>query len=70
MTTKKRKEYNLLNEHEASTVTGFTVATLRKRRWQELPPRYLKVGAKVFYDRQDLQDYLDSCVINPTQDTK
>ena len=49
----------LLNENKASEVVGFTTATLRKRRWQGLPPRFLKVGSKVYYDRDDLQDFLE-----------
>lgn len=56
----------LLNEHQASEVVGFKVATLRKRRWQGLPPRFLKVGSKVFYDQNDIQNYLDSCVREST----
>ena len=56
----------LLTEQEASAVTGFKVATLRKRRWQGLPPRFLKVGSKVFYDLNDLEDYLHSCVRTST----
>ncbi len=56
----------LLNEALASEVTGFKVATLRKRRWQGLPPRFLKVGSKVFYDQDELQDYLNSCIREST----
>jgi hypothetical protein len=48
----------LLNETQASTVTGFAVKTLRKRRWQGLAPRFLKVGSKVYYDQNDLNAYL------------
>lgn len=59
----------LLNEHSASKLTGFKVATLRKRRWQGLPPRFLKVGSKVFYDRNDLQDFLTNCLRFSTSDT-
>lgn len=58
----------LLNEHSASEVTGFKVATLRKRRWQGLPPRFLKVGSKVFYDRDELQGFLEDCVRSSTSD--
>jgi hypothetical protein len=56
----------LLNEYQASIVTGFRVPTLRKRRWQGLPPQFLKVGGNVFYDYFYLQDYLESCVRNST----
>lgn len=56
----------LLNEQQASEATGFKVATLRKRRWQGLPPRFLKVGSKVFYDANEIQQYLNSCVREST----
>jgi predicted DNA-binding transcriptional regulator AlpA len=56
----------LLNEHQASQATGFKVSTLRKRRWQGLAPRFMKVGSKVFYDLDDIQAYLKSCVREST----
>lgn len=59
----------LLTEQAASEVVGFKVATLRKRRWQGLPPRFLKVGSKVFYDRQDLQEFLNACIQYSTSET-
>ena len=58
----------LLNEQAASEVIGFAVKTLRKRRWQGLPPRFLKVGSKVFYSKEDLQEFLDNCVRSSTSD--
>lgn len=58
----------LLNETQASEVTGFAVKTLRKRRWQGKAPRFLKVGSKVFYDPEELQNFLESCVRNSTSD--
>ncbi|MES2252455.1 MAG: DNA-binding protein [Pseudomonadota bacterium] len=58
----------LLNETKASEVVGFTTATLRKRRWQGLPPRFLKVGSKVYYDHDDLQEFLEGCRRTSTSD--
>ena len=58
----------LLNEYKASDVTGLKPATLRKRRWQGLPPRFFKVGSKVYYDRDDLQDFLEGCMRTSTSD--
>lgn len=63
-----KKDRVLLNEHSASEIIGFKVATLRKRRWQGLPPRFLKVGSKVFYDNDDLQAFLEDCVRLSTSD--
>ena len=59
----------LLTEEQASQAVGFKVATLRKRRWQGLAPRFLKIGSKVYYDQNDLNSYLESCVRNSTSDT-
>jgi hypothetical protein len=59
----------LLTETQVSQVTGFKIATLRKRRWQGLPPRFMKVGSKVFYSEQDIQEFLDSCRRTSTSDT-
>lgn len=66
----KREEFVmsriLINEEEASKITGLKVPTLRKRRWQGLPPRYLKIGSKVYYDQKILEDFLDTCVCTST----
>ena len=59
----------LLNETKASEIVGFAIATLRKRRFQGLPPRYLKVGSRVFYDRDDLLVFLESCIRISTSDS-
>jgi hypothetical protein len=59
----------LLTERQTSETTGFTVRTLRKRRHKELPPHYTKVGRKIFYDKNDIECYLDSglCYLTPNQ---
>lgn len=57
----------ILNEHEAAAYLGWKVATLRKKRWQGFPPRFLKLGARsVRYRESDLQEFLDSCVRTST----
>lgn len=55
----------LLDEQQVSKVLRLKVNTLRKRRCRGLPPRFLKVGGKVFYDQADLETYLTSCVREP-----
>ncbi len=60
----------LLTEHTASEITGFKVATLRKRRWQGLPPKFLKVGSKVFYKKDALEAFLESCEQTSTTQTR
>ncbi len=59
----------LLDERQVSDAIRLKVATLRKRRWLGLAPRFLKVGSKVFYDQNDVQDYLNTCVRQSTSDT-
>lgn len=56
-------EQNLLREDEAAAVVGFTVQTLRKRRYLRKPPQFLKVGRNVRYRLEDLRAFLDECVV-------
>jgi hypothetical protein len=58
----------LLDEYQASILTGFEVPTLRKRRWQGLPPQFLKIGSNVRYDYFELERFINSCVRNSTSD--
>lgn len=54
----------LIDEHEASIVTGFKVASLRKRRWAGDEPQFYKIGSKIRYDYFDLQTFLEGCLCN------
>jgi len=54
-----------VDESRAAQILGFSVKTLRKRRWERKPPAFLKVGRLIRYRLSDLQDYLDSCRIAP-----
>lgn len=60
----------LLNEKQAAAMLGFEVQTIRKWRSAGKPPRYLKVGVKVFYDQADIQAFLDSCICEPTEEKR
>ena len=51
---------NLLNEREVATLTGLSVASVRRWRLLESGPRYLKIGASVRYRPSDLSAWLDS----------
>lgn len=60
----------LITTHEASEQLGFASATLKDRRILGKLPSYLKVGGRVFYDKYDkqvIQDYLNSCVRTSTK---
>jgi hypothetical protein len=56
---------NLLNNEAAANYIGVTPGTLnvwRSTKTQKI--RHLKVGAKVFYRKEDLDAYLNSCVVD------
>ncbi len=59
----------LLNEHEAAYALGLKVATLRRWRWAGKPPRFLKIGAAVRYDPEDLDAYIEAARRTSTTDT-
>ena len=39
----------LLNEFQVAEMLGFSVATLRRRRWAGKPPAFVKIGSAVRY---------------------
>ena len=60
-------EDQLLSDIEAAPVIGLKTATLRNRRLQGKPPKYLKVGRKCLYRLRDLQEYLRECERHPRE---
>jgi hypothetical protein len=55
----------LLNEKQAAVVINRQPATLTHWRWKGYGPKYLKVGAGVFYRRSALDEYLKACERDP-----
>ena len=55
----------LLNEKEASLVVRLTPNTLKQRLSLKKPPRYHKVGAKVFYKESDLEAFISQGAVEP-----
>ncbi len=53
----------LLDEREAARRLGLSVATMRRRRLLRLRPVWVKLGGRVLYRPQDLDAYIDSCVV-------
>ncbi len=49
---------HLLHETETAKILSVKVSTLRRWRWKGDGPRFIKVGAAVRYDPQDLKNYL------------
>lgn len=54
----------LLNERDASRLLGLSLATLRRRRAQGSPPRYVKFGRLVRYRRADLASFVTDSLAN------
>ena len=50
----------LLNEHEVAEILNMSVATVRRWRLLNQGPRFLKIGASVRYQSEDLSRFLDS----------
>ena len=63
------KQSRLIDEHEAAYRLGLKVATLRRWRWAGKPPRFLKIGAAVRYDPEEIAEFIKSALRNSTSDT-
>ena len=60
----KEAQKNVVGEGPAAEYLGLAVQTMRNRRLERKPPNYLKIGRSVRYRVRDLEDYLESCLIN------
>jgi len=54
----------LLTPKEVSLITGFALDTLRDRRCKKQRPNFIKLGSKVMYRQEDVEDFLESCIVN------
>lgn len=61
------KTPNVVSEREAALFLGLALRTLQNRRWRGLPPRFMRLGRAIRYKVSDLEDYLDSCLVEPRQ---
>ena len=50
----------LITEHEVASVTGLSVASVRRWRLLRQGPNYMKIGASVRYKPEDLAAWLES----------
>jgi predicted DNA-binding transcriptional regulator AlpA len=58
----------ILTEKEAAAMIVDTKAgTLAKWRLRRTGPAYLKLGGRVRYRAEDIEAWMDSCRINPTE---
>jgi predicted DNA-binding transcriptional regulator AlpA len=51
----------MLDEKTVASKLTISVATLRKRRLQGRPPRWIKLGTSVRYRAEDVEAWLESC---------
>ena len=59
-------EIQFLNEREAAQKYNLSIPWLRRARREKFGPRYLKVVGLIRYRREDLEDFLASCVVKPS----
>jgi hypothetical protein len=52
----------LVSQAEAARHFGISKSNLKRRRQLGLPPRFLKIGNRVFYRIKDLQEFIEACV--------
>jgi len=53
----------LCDEREAARQLRVSVATLRRRRRRRQPPRWLKLGSRVLYRKQDLVSFVEANLV-------
>ncbi len=68
MTTSIDFQTKLLTETQVAGMLNLQVATLRRWRWMGQGPRFIKIGAAVRYDPQELKAYLAKQVRSSTSD--
>jgi predicted DNA-binding transcriptional regulator AlpA len=57
--------HRLLNEAEAAERLGWSKRTLQRRRWQRLPPSFIKIGRSVRYHPANIDDFIALGVREP-----
>ncbi len=57
-----------MKEHEAAARLGLKVATLRRWRWSGRGPPFIKIGAAVRYDPDDVEAFIEAGRRSSTSD--
>jgi hypothetical protein len=50
----------LFDEKSARSVVPMSLAWFRRRRLYDLPPRFVRIGRRVFYREKDLRSFIES----------
>lgn len=56
----------LLSAGRAAELIGNHPKTLEKWRARGIGPKYLRLGGRIRYTAQAIQEYISSCVVDPT----
>ena len=59
---------NMLNETEAALFLGIARQTMANWRSQRRGPVYCKLSRRIVYRTSDLEDFVQSCRVDPQQD--
>lgn len=52
----------LLNEHEVAEILNVSAPTLRKWRWEGKGPQFVKIGHRVAYKSNEIDQYIENNV--------
>lgn len=55
-----------MNNAQAASYLGISKATLNGWRTRRKGPPYLKLGERVFYRREDLDEFISASLIHPS----
>ena len=58
---------NLLSEHDLAALRGVTVRTLQRERAQRRGPAFIKLGRRVFYRREAVNEWLRALEETPVR---
>ena len=60
----------LLTEHDVASLLSISLTTLRRRRTENGPPVFIKIGTSVRYRLEAIEAFLNSCPVggNPAGD--
>ena len=58
---------NLISEHDLAALRGVTVRTLQRERAQRRGPAFIKLGRKVYYRREAVNEWLRAIEETPVR---
>jgi hypothetical protein len=70
MMSAQRARRELLDEDEVAALLRISVRSLQRRRVDGLPPRFVKLGARVLYDLDDINAWVDASLRSPTSEVQ